>query len=85
MPAYLIIYYNVTNSEQFKKYLEAVGPLMHKKGGRMIVEGLPDVVDGPFVNLQGGTLHRHGGLRLNGARFPHRRRWCRSRGRGRGT
>ena len=22
MPAYLIVYYNVTNSEQFKKYLE---------------------------------------------------------------
>ena len=48
MPAYLIVYYNVTNSEQFKKYLEAVRPLMHKKGGRMIAEGSPDVVDGTF-------------------------------------
>ena len=48
MSAYLIVYYNVTNSEQFKKYLEAVGPLIHKRGGRMIAEGSPDVVDGTF-------------------------------------
>ena len=48
MPAYLIVYYNVTNSEQFKKFLEAVGPLMHKRGGRKIAEGSPDVVDGTF-------------------------------------
>ena len=48
MPAYLIVYYNVTNLEQFKKYLEAVKPLMHKSGGHMIAEGPFDVVDGPF-------------------------------------
>ena len=48
MLAYLIVYYNVTNSEQFKKYLKAVEPLMHKRGGRMIAEGSPDVVDGTF-------------------------------------
>ena len=48
MPAYLIVYYNVTNSEQFKIYLEAVEPLMHKKGGRKIAKGSPDVVDGTF-------------------------------------
>jgi uncharacterized protein (DUF1330 family) len=48
MPAYLIVYYNVTNSEQFKKYLEAVGPLIHKRGGRKKAGGSPDVVDGPF-------------------------------------
>ena len=48
MPAYLIVYYNVTNSGKFKKYLETVGPLMHKRGGRMIAEGSPDVVDGTF-------------------------------------
>ncbi len=48
MPAYLIVYYNVTDSEQFKKYLEAVEPLIHKRVGGMIAEGTPDVVDGPF-------------------------------------
>jgi uncharacterized protein (DUF1330 family) len=48
MPAYLIVYYNVTNSEKFKKYLEAVYPLIHKKGGRLIAKGSPDVVDGTF-------------------------------------
>ena len=48
MSAYLIVYYNVTNTEQFKKYLEAVEPLMHKRGGHKIAEGSPDVVDGIF-------------------------------------
>jgi uncharacterized protein (DUF1330 family) len=48
MPAYLIVYYNVTNSEQFNKYLKAVEPLMHSRGGRMIAKGTPDAVDGPF-------------------------------------
>ena len=49
MPAYLLVYYNVTNSEQFKKYLEAVGPLIHKRGGRMIAEGLPMSWMGHFL------------------------------------
>jgi uncharacterized protein (DUF1330 family) len=48
MPAYLIVYYNVTNSEQFKKYLEAVEPVIHRRGGHRIAKGSPDVVDGIF-------------------------------------
>jgi uncharacterized protein (DUF1330 family) len=48
MPAYLIVYVNVTNSEQFNKYLKVVEPLMQKRGGRRIAKGSPDVVDGTF-------------------------------------
>ena len=48
IPAYLIVYYSVTKSEQFKNYLESVEPVIHGRGGRIIAEGSADIMDGTF-------------------------------------
>jgi uncharacterized protein (DUF1330 family) len=48
MPAFLIIYVNVTNPEQFKKYAEAVIPAISRRGGKLTAFGQPDVVEGDF-------------------------------------
>jgi uncharacterized protein (DUF1330 family) len=48
MVAYLIVYDTITDENQFRKYAEAVEPLIQKLGGTMAAGGSPDVLEGTF-------------------------------------
>jgi len=47
MAGYLIANYNITNAEEYQKYLAAVGPTIFSQGGEILVAGEgSEVVEG---------------------------------------
>jgi uncharacterized protein (DUF1330 family) len=49
MPAFMIVYARVTDAERFNAYVQAVGPLIARHGGRLIGRGNPPLVlEGAF-------------------------------------
>jgi uncharacterized protein (DUF1330 family) len=50
MSTYFVVYLNVTNPEQFTKYFQAVMPMIERRGGRVIAQSKPEVIEGnlPF-------------------------------------
>ena len=46
MSAYFIVYLNVTDSEQFTRYFQAVMPVIERRGGRLIAQGTPAAIEG---------------------------------------
>jgi len=49
MPAFMIVYARVTDTERFDCYVEAVGPCIARHGGRLIGRGKPPLVlEGEF-------------------------------------
>lgn len=45
MPAYLIVYETITNTEQFGKYLQALQPELYRRGVHIVAAGPPNVVE----------------------------------------
>ena len=48
MSAYFIVYLNVTDSEQFTRYFQAVMPVIERRGGRLIAQGTPEAIEGTW-------------------------------------
>jgi len=46
MAAYFVIYYNITDSARFMEYFQAVIPVILRRGGRLVVEGTPEAIEG---------------------------------------
>jgi uncharacterized protein (DUF1330 family) len=46
MAGYMIVQMTVSDPEQFQRYREAVTPLLERHGGRLIVRGAVEVLEG---------------------------------------
>lgn len=46
MSVYFIVYQNITDSERFAEYVEAVMPEIAKRNGKLIAHGKPEAVEG---------------------------------------
>ncbi len=46
MAVYFVIYYNITDSARFMEYFQAVMPVILRRGGRLVVEGTPEAIEG---------------------------------------
>jgi uncharacterized protein (DUF1330 family) len=46
MATYFIVYQNVTNPERYQEYFTAVAPLIQRHGGRLLAQGMPEVMEG---------------------------------------
>ncbi len=49
MSAYFLVYQNVTDSERYEQYLNAVIPVIERRGGRFIAQGAPEAVEGMML------------------------------------
>lgn len=49
MTAHLVVYQNVTDPNQYRQYLNAVIPVIERRGGRFIAQGTPKVVEGTMA------------------------------------
>jgi uncharacterized protein (DUF1330 family) len=46
MSAYFIVYLKVTDSAQFMNYFQAVMPVIECRGGHLIAQGTPEILEG---------------------------------------
>lgn len=46
MSIYFVVRLNVTDPEQFAQYFQRVMPLIAHRGGRLIAQGAPEVIEG---------------------------------------
>ena len=46
MPVYFIVYLNIIDPDQFTKYYHTVLPVIERRGGRIIGQGIPETIEG---------------------------------------
>ncbi|MCU0532767.1 MAG: DUF1330 domain-containing protein [Hydrococcus sp. Prado102] len=46
MSAYFVVYLNVTEPDRFAEYFQVVMPVIKRRGGRLIAQGTPEVIEG---------------------------------------
>ena len=49
MSAYFVVCLNVTDPDQFTKYFQVVMPVIERRGGRLIAQGTPEVIEGTLL------------------------------------
>ncbi len=52
MSAYFVVRLNVTDQDQFMKYFQAVMPVIERRGGRLIAQGTPEIMEGTLLFKQ---------------------------------
>jgi uncharacterized protein (DUF1330 family) len=52
MSAYFVVYLNVTNPDRFTEYLQAVMPVIERRGGRLVTQGIPEAIEGTLLFKQ---------------------------------
>jgi uncharacterized protein (DUF1330 family) len=46
MSTYFVVRLTVTDSERFTKYFQRVMPVIERRGGRLMAQGLPEAIEG---------------------------------------
>jgi uncharacterized protein (DUF1330 family) len=46
MSTYFVVRFNVTDPDRFAKYFERVMPIIERRGGRLIAQGVPEAIEG---------------------------------------
>lgn len=52
MSAYFVVYLNVTDPDRFKEYFKSVMPVIERRGGRLIAQGTPKIIEGTLLSKQ---------------------------------
>lgn len=50
--AYFVVYLNVTDPDRFKEYFQSVMPVIERRGGRLIAQGTPEIIEGTLLSKQ---------------------------------
>jgi uncharacterized protein (DUF1330 family) len=46
MSAYFMVYLNVTDPDRFTEYFQTVMPVIERRGGRLVTQGIPKAIEG---------------------------------------
>lgn len=49
MPVYFVIYLSITDPVRFAEYFQTVIPVIQRRGGRLIAQGTPKVIEGTMT------------------------------------
>ncbi|RCJ17768.1 hypothetical protein A6770_33660 [Nostoc minutum NIES-26] len=49
MPVCFVVYLNITDPVRFAEYFQTVMPVIQRRGGRLIAQGIPEVIEGTMT------------------------------------
>ncbi len=56
MTVYFVVSLQITDADRFMAYFQAVMPLIQQRGGRLLAQGTPDVIEGSATALQAAVF-----------------------------
>jgi uncharacterized protein (DUF1330 family) len=56
MTVYFVVSLKITDADRFMAYFQAVMPLIQQRGGRLIAQGTPEVIEGSATALQSAVF-----------------------------
>lgn len=52
MTTYFVVYLNVTDPDRFMQYFQVVMPVIERRGGRLVAQGIPKAIEGSLLFKQ---------------------------------
>jgi uncharacterized protein (DUF1330 family) len=52
MSVYFVVYLKITEPVQFAEYFQKVMPIIQRRGGRLIAQGTPEIIEGSITSPQ---------------------------------
>lgn len=56
MAVYFVVSLKITDADRFMEYFQAVMPLLKQRGGRLIAQGTPEVLEGSATGSQSAVF-----------------------------
>lgn len=52
MTVYFVVSLNITDADRFMQYFQTVMPIIERRGGRLVAQGTPEVIEGDLTGAQ---------------------------------